>query len=134
MVARSAMPLVVFTKYAEPHQGLNPSIQVTPRAALAGSPTRLLAAAVEQMRAAFFDFRIVSPVSPVRVAGWPAAHVRITYTLKTQSGQSSKVLGRIWLIPRGPLMFLVGMSGADVGDDLCEDEFVATLDSLEIHK
>src|SRR5262245_32395296 len=63
---RSALPLFAFTKYPEPHAGLNPSIQVTLRPALAGTPTQLLAAAAETLRRAFDDFRIVSPIHPVQ--------------------------------------------------------------------
>jgi hypothetical protein len=63
---RSTMPLLVFTKYREPHPGLNPSIQVTLRPALRGTPTELLAGAIQTLRRALADFRIVSPV---RAAG-----------------------------------------------------------------
>lgn len=134
LVTRSAMPLIAFMKYAEPYAGLNPSIQVTLRPALAGSPTQLLSAALEVMRRGFSDFRIVMPVRAVRVEGWPAAHVRATYTLRNRAGESFRVLSRLWLVPRGPLMFLIGMSGSDSGDDVCEDEFAAVLDSIDIQE
>jgi hypothetical protein len=134
LATRSAMPLIVFTKYAEPHAGLNPSVQVTLRPALAGTPGRLLSTAIEQMRHALFDFRIVSPVHPVQVGRWPAAQVEVTYTLKNQAGDSFGVRSRLWLVPRGPLMFLIGMSGAQTGADVCAEEFAAALDSIDIQK
>jgi hypothetical protein len=132
MVARSAMPVIVFLKYPEPHAGLNPTIQVTLRPAIAGAPTDVLSGALETMRRAFADFRVVSAVRPVAVDGRPGAHVRATYTLENQAGGSYQVLTRIWLVPRGSLMFLIGMSGGQRGEDVCEEEFAAVLRSIQI--
>jgi hypothetical protein len=129
---RSALPLVVFTKYAEPHIGLNPTVQITLRQSLRGTPTELLSGAIAQMGVAFPDFRITTPVHPATVAGRSGAHVRVSYTLKSKAGGSFPVLSRLWLVPRGPLMFLVGMSGTQDGADLCDAEFAAVLASLEI--
>jgi hypothetical protein len=78
---RSALPLFAFTKYPEPHAALNPSVQVTLRSALHGTPTELLGAALGTLRRAFPDFRILSPVRSTEVSGWPAAQVKATYTL-----------------------------------------------------
>ena len=132
MVARSAMPVIVFLKYPEPHAGLNPTIQVTLRPAIAGAPTDVLSGALETMRRAFADFRVVSAVRPVAVDGRPGAHVRATYSLESQAGGSYQVLTRIWLVPRGSLMFLIGMSGGQRGEDVCEEEFAAVLRSIHI--
>jgi hypothetical protein len=131
---RSALPLLAFTKYAEPYAGLNPSVQVTVRSGLAGAPTDLLAGAVATLRRAFADFRIVSPIHAVQVGGWPAAHMRATYTLSNASGQRFSVLSRMWVVPRGRLMFLIGMSGSQAGADVCEDEFAGVLESITIDK
>ena len=134
LATRSAMPLFVFTKYAEPYAGVNPSIQVTLRSGLAGTPTQLLAAALEPMRRGFFDFRIMTPVQSAPVGGWPGAHVRVAYTLKNDAGESFRVLSRLWLVPRGHLMFLIGMSGGDTGVDVAEDAFAAAFSSIVIQK
>jgi hypothetical protein len=130
--SRSALPVAAFMRYAEPHAGLNPSIQVTLRPSLNGTATRLLSAAIEQMRRAFADLRIVSPVQAAEVGGRPGAHVRVAYTLRSEAGESFKVLSRIWMVPRGALMFLIGMSGGAAGDELCEAEFAAAFESIEI--
>jgi hypothetical protein len=134
LATRSAMPIATFMKYPEPHAGLNPSIQVTLRPALDGSATRLLSSALSQMQRAFSSFRIVSPVHAADVGGWPGAHVRVSYTLKNAAGDSFDVLSRLWLVPRGPLMFLIGMSGTGTGADVCEEEFAAALASVEIRQ
>ena len=83
MVTRSALPIIVLMKYPEPFDGLNPSIQITLRQALKGTPTQLLADALTTMRRGFADLSIVQPVAPTTVSGFPAAHVRVTYTLRT---------------------------------------------------
>jgi hypothetical protein len=132
MVSRSALPIVVLTKYPEPHPSLNPSIQITLRPGLAGTPTQLLTAALEPMRKAMANFRIVAPVQAVKVSGWPAARVRTSYTLKNAAGQSFDIMSRLWLIPRGRLMFLVGMSGSQTGSEVCEAEFASALTSINI--
>ena len=131
---RSALPLLVFTKYPEPHEGLNPSIQITLRSALAGTPTDLLSIALQPMRRAFPDFRLVAPVHQTKVSGWPAAGMEATYTLRSKAGGAFPVRSRMWLVPRGRLMFLIGMSGSATGADVADAEFKAALDSIVIHK
>ena len=131
---RSALPLLVFTKYREPHPGLNPSVQVTLRPALSGAPTQLLASALTTMRRAFPDLRILVPVQDTTVGGWPAAHVEATYTLRGQAGETFSVRSRLWLMPRGSLMFLIGMSGSATGEDGCDQEFAIVLGSIAIER
>jgi hypothetical protein len=133
ITARSALPILAFTKYAEPHAGLNPTIQVTLRPALAGTPTQLLTMALATVRRAFADFRLVTPVQPVQVAGWSAAHASATYTLQNEHGATFRVRSRFWLVPRGSLMFLIGMSGGQSGDDECERQFAEVLSTLTIN-
>jgi hypothetical protein len=129
---RSALPVLVFMKYPEPHAGLNPSIQVTLRAALRGAPTDLLASSLDVMRRGFPDFRVVSPVQPATVGGLPGAAVIVTYTLASTGGNRFPVRSRLWLVPRGNLMFLIGMSGATDGEDVAEAEFRTALESIRI--
>ena len=74
LATRSALPVIVFTKYREPHPGLNPSVQVTLRQALSGTPVRLLADALRTMRQAFADLKIIEPVRAENVAGLAGAH------------------------------------------------------------
>jgi hypothetical protein len=133
MSTRSALPVIAFTKYEEPHAGLNPTIQVTLRPALTGTPTQLLTTALATLRSAFADFRLVTPVQPVQVSGWSAAHVSATYTLQNEHRETFRVKSRFWLVPRGSLMFLIGMSGSQVGDDECAPEFAAVISTLTIN-
>jgi hypothetical protein len=133
LVTRSALPIVALMKYREPFEGLNPSVQITLRQALRGTPTELLSSALATMRRGFADLAIVRPVEATTVSGLPAAHVRVTYTLRTAT-KVAPVLSRLWLVPRGSLMFLIGMSGAQSGQDVCEAEFAAVIRSLRIEQ
>ena len=54
--------------------------------------------------------------------------------LKNNAGDSFRVVSRLWLVPQGNLLFLIGMSGSDTGVDLCEDEFATILASIIIAK
>jgi hypothetical protein len=58
----------------------------------------------------------------------------VTYTLKTQAGESFPVRSRLWLVPRGTLMFLIGMSGALSGEDECDRECDEVLGSIAIER
>ena len=62
-----------------------------------------------------------------------AAYMKATYTLRTANGDHP-ILSRTWLVPRGSFMFLIGMSGATDGADVCEAEFAAALNSIAIDK
>ena len=115
-----------------PHPGLNPSIQITLRQGLPGTLVQLLGNALAVMRRGFPDLTIVDPVRQTTVDGLPAAQVRLTYTLKTHTGISARVSSRLWLVPRGALMFLIAMSGSETGADVCEAECASALKSLSI--
>jgi hypothetical protein len=133
LVNRAALPLIVLMKYPEPHPGLNPAIQITLRQNLAGTPTQLLEGALTTMRRGFSDLRIIEEAQPTDVAGLPGASVRVTYTLRTDT-LAEPVLSRLWLVPRGSLMFLIGMAGTQSGPDVCEQEFMDALRSLRIDR
>jgi hypothetical protein len=130
---QSTMPLLSFTKYEEPHAGLNPTIQLGLRPLVPGAPTEVLEMALQTMRRAYADFRLIAPVQAVQVAGWSAAHASATYTLHNDRGESFHVKGRLWLVPRGRLMFLIAMSGTQTGEDVCESEFAAVISTLTIN-
>jgi hypothetical protein len=132
-IQNSTAPLFVFAKYPEPHSTLNPTIQIVlrPRPRTSDSATALLSAAMVTVQRAYPDFRYREPVRATRVSGMPAS-MKATYTIHTQSGTSHPVLARMWLVPRGSYLFLIGMSGAQDGSDVSEEEFTAALQSIHI--
>jgi hypothetical protein len=130
-------PLFVFTKYTEPHPRLNPSIQVTlrPLGTIAGmAPTELMKIAVTAMQRAFADFAFVREIESAQISGLAAAHMSARYTMKHAEGAEFKVLSRMWLVPRGAFMFIIGMSGPQDGPDVSESEFAEVLRSVTLQK
>ena len=134
---RAAAPLFAFAKYPEPYAGLNPTLQIvlrpSPGAATMSAAT-ILAGAIETLQKLYPDFRFVEPIRNVAVSGMPAAYMRATYTLRTQQGNAHPILVRMWLVPRGAYMFLIGMSGPTEGADVSEREFATALASIEIQQ
>ena len=134
---RATAPLFAFSKYQEPYATLNPTVQVVLRprpTSLPTSATALLRIATLTLQKAFPDFAFVEPIQDAQVAGMSAAYMKATYSLTTANQRSLRVLTRTWVVPRGSFMFLIGMSGATVGDDVCETEFAAALKSISIEK
>jgi len=131
----ASAPLFVFTRYLEPHDSLNPSIQVglRPLGPLVGrTPVEIMQLVVEPLKKAFKDFRFVSEISATTVSGMSAAHVKAAYTLVTQDGREFPTLSRLCIMPRGSFMFFIGMGSPQEGPDVSEDEFTAFMKSIEI--
>jgi hypothetical protein len=134
---RASAPLFVFTKYPEPYDDLNPSIQVglRPLGALASLPaTKLLEGAMAPLQHAYADFQTVTPIEETVVCGLKAAHAKFKYTLSTGDSLQFRTLTRMWIVPRGSFVFLIGMSGPERGPDVSEKEFATALESMKIEK
>ena len=128
-------PLFVFMKYPEPHDDLNPSVQVIlrPLGPLeGGSPTQIMEAAVGPLEQMFTDFEFVRAIQETTVSGLPAAHMTAKYSISNAEGAEFPTLSRMWIVPRGSFVFLIGMSGPQEGPDVAEAEFKEVLDSVEI--
>lgn len=135
MQKAATAPLFVFTKHPEPHHDINPSIQITVRSLgqLANAtPAEIMRAATGALQKALADFKFITPITDVQVSGLAAAHMRAKYTMKNAEGSEFKVLTRMWVVPRGGFLFLIGMSGPQEGPDVSESEFAAALASLTI--
>ena len=91
----------------------------------------ILSGIVGQLQQAFADFEFVVPVSETEVSGLAGARFVATYTLQMEGG-SFPVKSRIWLVPRGSALFMIGMAGAQEGEDMAEEEFDRVLASIVI--
>ena len=91
-------------------------------------------ATIATLQQAFPDFRLVDPIQPATVSGVPAAYMKATYTLRTATGTAFPVMARTWIVPRGKVMFLIGMSGTATGNDVSEAEFLSALASIRIEQ
>ena len=132
---RATAPLFVFAKYPEPHPTLNPTIQIVLRPApgTAGTPaTTILAGATQTLQKVYPDFQFIEPIRSAVISGMPAASMKAAYTLRTQQGGAYRILSRMWLVPRGSTMFLIGMSGPVEGPDVSDGEFAGALASIQI--
>ena len=137
MQKAATAPLFVFLKHPEPNPDLNPSIQITlrPLGTLAGQPpTDIMKLAVSALQKALPDFTFVTEITDAQISGLAGAHMRAKYTVMNRDGASFKVLTRMWLVPRGSYMFMIGMSGPQEGPDVSEAEFSAALASITIQK
>ena len=133
----ASAPLFAFTKHPEPHDDMNPSIQVgfRPLGSIAGRlPTEILTAAVKFIENSFNNFTFVDEVQETTVSGMPAAYMSATYRLPTESGVTYDVLSRMWIVPRGSFMFMIGMGGPESGPEASEEEFTEFMKSIVIEK
>ncbi len=137
MQKQANAPLVAFTRYPEPYENLNPSVQVIlrPLGPLQGMPAmKVLNFSVKAMERAFSDFHLIHEVQETEISGLPAAYMRARYTVANQEGQQFPTLSRMWIIPRGSYMFLISMSGPGEGSDVLENYFQQILESIKIEK
>jgi hypothetical protein len=132
---RASLPLVAAAKHPEPYDDLNPSVQVLlrPLGSLAGkSPVELMQIAIVPIQRAVSGFEYVETVRGSSLNGRQAAYVKCGYTVANAAGRTFPTLTRLWLVPRGQVLFMVSMSGPRQGPDVSEGEFAAILKSIKI--
>ena len=134
---RARMPLVVMTKYPEPHADLNPSVQVTFSplgAAKDMSATEILSQTMGMVKSMAEDFTLVDGIKEIEVDGFKGAYMKASYTVKNPEGREFKTTSRLWFIKRGAFAFMVGASGPQSGADMSEKEFAEIVASIKIAK
>jgi hypothetical protein len=134
---RATPPLVAMTKYKEPYDDLNPTISIVfrPAGSLQGKPaTEIMSAVVRTMQNALHDFKFIREIHETEISGLKASHMRATYRISNKEGRDFSVVSRMWMVPRGAFIFLIGMSGPRSGQDVSEAEFDQVLQSIKIEK
>ncbi len=128
-------PLVVITRYSEPYPTLNPNVTVTMvKLPVEGMPPKdILNMSTEVLKRAYPDLTYVDEVQDANVDGLDGAYTKIKYTIAA-GGKKFPTTARMWLVPRGKVMFTVGMSGPQEGPDVSEDAFKEILNSIKIDK
>lgn len=128
-------PLVVITRYPEPYPTLNPSVAVTMvTLPVEGMPPKdILNMSTEVLKRAYPDLTYVEEVRDANVDGINGAYTKIKYTMAS-GDRKYPTLTRMWLVPRGKIMFTVGMSGPQNGPDVSEESFSQILKSIKIEK
>ena len=129
-------PLVVFTRYPEPYPTLNPSASVT----LATMPMErmppkyALSLSTEMTKQAYPDLEVVEPVRDYEVDGIQGSYTKVKYTVGFADGQEFPTVARMWIVPRGKIMFVIGMTSPPEGPDVSEEAFQEILKSIKIDK
>lgn len=128
-------PLVVLTRYQEPYPTLNPSVSVTviPLPVEGMEPKEVLKLSTEMMKRIYPDLTYVDEIQDTNVDDLNGAYAKVKYTVKVQD-QQFPTTARMWLVPRGKVMFTVGMSGPQEGPDVSEEKFSEILKSIKITK
>ena len=128
-------PLVVITRYPEPYPTLNPSVAVTVvDLPVEGMPPKdILNMSTEVLKRAYPDMTYVDKIQDANVDGLNGAYTKIKYTIVTED-QKFPTTTRMWLVPRGKVMFTVGMSGPQEGPDVSDEAFKDILNSIKIDK
>ena len=128
------IPLVVFTRHQEPYPTLNPSVSVTvaflPVEGV--SPRDALHMSTDLSKLAFPDLTVVEPVTDATVAGIQGAYTQVKYTAAFADGQRFPTQVRMWIVPRGKILFIVGMTGPQEGPDVFADILPDILKSIKI--
>lgn len=128
-------PMVVMTRYPEPYPTLNPSVSVTMVALPVEGmePKEVLTLSTQMLKRMYPDMAYVDQVQDSNVDGINGAYAKVSYTM-TAGDRQFPTLTRMWLVPRGKVMFTVGMSGPLDGPDVSEDKFGEILKSIKIQK
>ena len=128
-------PLVVITRYREPYPTLNPNVSVrVTKIPVEGIPPKdilhMLMGGVKRM---FPDLTYVDEVQNVNVGDLNGAYTKIKYTVFA-GDQKFPTLVRMWLIPRGKIVFTIDMSSPQEGPDISEKTFKKILSSIKIEE
>lgn len=126
--------LTVFSRYPEPNSRNNPTVSVTVlNTGVAGLPPKsFLGQSTVILKKAYPDLTIVEEVRDREVDGIIGAFTRLKFTIVGADDQRLPTMHRIWLVPRGVLMFSIAMTGPQEGPDVSEDAFQEILKSIKI--
>jgi len=129
------LPLVVITRYPEPYPTLNTSVAVRMvDLPIEGIPPKdILNMSTEAFKREFPDLTYVDKVQDANVDGINGAYTKIKYT-RIIGDQKYPTLARMWLVPRGKVMFAINMSSPQEVPDVADETFEEILGSIKIDK
>jgi hypothetical protein len=127
-------PLITFLKYPDTHPGIIPTIKVNYRPAPGigrVGAKGILNAMIETLRTGFGAAQILDAPTDVMLAGQPAAHMRVAFTINA-NGDSLPTISEMWVIPRGNYMLVIGVAYADDEPAATHAEILAAIASVRI--
>lgn len=121
VVERSSAPLVVAMRHRDPVSGLNPSLRVTVKpftASASRDPRAVIDTILAGVAKQLGEIELVQPPEAATVAGLPAAHAVLHYTLRTTDGGASATASELWVVPNGDVYYVIGAGYAQGDDDI----------------
>ena len=135
MLKYATEPLVVMTKYPNPHDDLNPTIRVNikPYNDLKGIPsTQLMNMLLPQFRKMFKGFDLAQAPVDVDVSGTKSAYARMNYTIQALDGRAMPITSELWIVPHGDYYFLIGAGTRQDEKSGSRDEIAAIIATVKI--
>lgn len=134
VIAQSTSPLVMITRHPEPYAGLNASLKVSvkPFGALpTREPVPLLDMILPTLKQQLNGVQVIQAPRATTVAGLPAAHVVLHYTLGATDGDAFATASELWIVPNGDFFYMIG-AGYAQGDADTRAEIAKVVDGLAI--
>jgi len=129
------LPLLVIIKYPEPYPTLNPKVTVSKiYIPVEGIPPKdFLRINTQLIKRGFPDITYVDEIQDTDVGGINSAYTKVNFTM-TDGDRKFPTTTRLWLVPRGLFMIIIGMSGPQEGPDASEDVFKEIFKSIKLEK
>lgn len=134
VIAQSSGPLVMIARHPEPYPGLNASLKVSvkPFGTLpTREPVALLGMILPTLKQQLSGAQVIQAPSATTVAGLPAAHVVLHYTLGATDGDAFATASELWLVPNGDFFYMIG-AGYAQGDVDTRAEIAKVVEGLAI--
>lgn len=127
-------PLITLTKYPLSHPGIIPTIKVQyhyfPGATALG-PEGVAKLMIGDLRRSLGDLTVVDEPAAIQVSAMPAAHARVSYTLR-RGKESLGSITELWVVNRGNGFFVIGAGYAPDEPAVSLSEINAALASVRI--
>lgn len=133
---QATLPIFVATRFPDGYDDINPTVQVVYRPL--PEPDAPVAQVLEKLLAGMGmilpEFRLVSRPEETAVSGLSAARARAAYALFGDEDRRFDIVGRMWIVPRDDMMFMISMSGPAHGENGSEEIFSGMVESIEIQR
>ncbi len=107
---RKGRPLVVISRFEEPYAGYNPKLTIVTESIggqLGKDPTDLMVDYVSDLQKKFYDYTLMENITPIKIGGLNGAYIRLAFTREIKGGESYQTVNKIYLVPRGTVMFII---------------------------
>ena len=127
-------PFLAITKHKEPYDDLNPSVRVNAREAgnLKGVvPEKVVELTASAFSRMFKDYAVAEGPLATKLSGHPAGYMRVNYTHEA-GGRAWPTTSELWIVPRGDLLFSIGVGTRQDEKSGTRKEVAAIIDTIKI--